>query len=409
MKEALRRIAERNVFHAGMGYFTSRPRWLLFAGLLVLGWTGFPSGVFGQVPPVNDNFVNAIQLIGTNVVATGSNINATKEAGEPDHAGNSGGKSVWWYWQAPAVGYVTISTLGSVSSVYGGPLDTILGVYTGSAVANLSEVASNDDGPIDATSQVNFKTSAGTVYRIAVDGYSYDIPEDADCGSIELSLQFIPGLPSAPSWSLPTLDGSEVSSTNFAGKVVVLNFWATWCGPCVAEIPALIALQQMYAPDGLTVVGLSLDDSTDGINPPYSLLNSFASSYGINYPVVMDRPDAYEVEYLYGGINYIPTTFIIDRQNHIAQSFVGSQNYSTYESAVLPLIYANLTVNLAMVNGSAHLSWPVTQASFLVESTGDLSSGVWTASSATVQSDGVNSYVDIPLGPTTQFFRLHQQ
>jgi len=212
----------------------------------------------------------------------------------------------------------------------------------------------------------------------------------------------------APSWVLPSINGTNINSTNFTGKVIVLNFWATWCAPCIAEMPALIALQQKYAPDGMTVIGMSTDDSTDGTNPPTALVSSFAAGLGLNYPVVMDQPSGV-LQSLYGGIGPIPSTFIIDRRNNIVQSFVGEQDYSTFESAVVPLIYTNLTVKLSTAHRLAHISWPVTQATFVVESTANLASGVWTLENAPVQSNGTNQFMDVPVGPTQQFFRLQFQ
>jgi thiol-disulfide isomerase/thioredoxin len=390
----------------------------MLAGVLILVITHPVLNVFSQTPPPNDQFSNAIQLTGANVLVTGSNAGATKEPGEPDHAGNPGGKSVWWYWQAPQSGYVTISTGGSVSDLYGGPLDTVLGVYVGLSVSNLTEIASNDDGPTDLTSLVSFQVTAGTVYRIAVDGYSYATPADADYGAIVLSLIWSatpaippppPPLTPAPGWSLPGIDGATINSADFTNKVIALNFWATWCPPCVAEIPDLIALQQKYAPDGLVVIGISVDYSPDGVNPPAALVGSFAAGHQMNYPIVMSRPGGAAVETAYGGIPYIPNTFIIDRQNRITQSFVGNQSYATFESSVLPLLYANLAVNMAVSNGQARIYWPITQATFVLESASDLSSGAWSPVTTPVQSDGSGQFVNLPLGGTSRFFRLRNQ
>jgi hypothetical protein len=116
-------------------------------------------------PPVNDNFANRTILIGTSVTASGSNWNATSEPGEPNNAGISGGRSVWWSWTAPDSGTVTISTAGS-------QFDTTLGIYTGSNVSGLSAVASNDDesGSL-LTSRVTLSVVAGVTYHILVDGY----------------------------------------------------------------------------------------------------------------------------------------------------------------------------------------------------------------------------------------------
>ena len=127
----------------------------------------------GTVP--NDAFSNST-AIPSDGTYTGTNVGATKEAGEPNHAGNSGGKSVWWRWTAPASGQCTIDTSGS-------SFDTILGVYTGISVSALTEIASNDDDPSGGTtSKVTFNAVAGTSYMISVDGYS------GESGSITLHL-----------------------------------------------------------------------------------------------------------------------------------------------------------------------------------------------------------------------------
>ena len=95
---------------------------------------------------------------------TGSTVGATKETGEKNHAGNAGGKSVWFNWTAPAAGSVTIDTIGS-------NFNTLLAAYTGSSVSSVSTVASNNDiGGGVTTSRVTFNVTAGTAYRIAVDG-----------------------------------------------------------------------------------------------------------------------------------------------------------------------------------------------------------------------------------------------
>jgi hypothetical protein len=136
--------------------------------------------VNGASPP-NDNFANAI-TIQANQTLNGSNAGATKQAGEPNHAGNSGGRSVWWSYTAPASGQVTVNTAGS-------NFDTLLAVYTGSAVNALTEVASNDDiaAGTNPQSRVSFHATAGQIYRIAVDGYKFQ-GEAPDTGSIHLAL-----------------------------------------------------------------------------------------------------------------------------------------------------------------------------------------------------------------------------
>ncbi len=127
-------------------------------------------------PIANDNFADSATLTGTSANATASNVNAFKEADEPDHAENSGGSSIWWNWTAPESGLVSIDTFGS-------NFDTLLAAYTGSSLQELTEVASNDDGGIfGSQSQILFAVEAGTNYKIAVDGF------DGEAGDVELAL-----------------------------------------------------------------------------------------------------------------------------------------------------------------------------------------------------------------------------
>jgi hypothetical protein len=139
----------------------------------------------------NDSFTTRPSLNGLNLTAQSSNLNATKEAGEPDHAGNAGGKSVWWQWTAARSGPVTVKTTGS-------SFDTLLAVYAGGALSNLVAVASNDDTNAVLSSQAVFNATAGINYNIAVDGY------DGDGGSIHLTLIADP----------PRLCASPIVSTN---------------------------------------------------------------------------------------------------------------------------------------------------------------------------------------------------
>ncbi|MDI1313575.1 TlpA disulfide reductase family protein, partial [Prosthecobacter sp.] len=109
------------------------------------------------------------------------------------------------------------------------------------------------------------------------------------------------GESSAPEWALPGLDGKTVKLSDFRGKVVVLNFWATWCPPCRREIPDLVALHEKYAEQGLVVIGVSLDEGGA------TSVKSFVTKAGVKYPVVMGDQETAQA---YGGITSIPTTFI---------------------------------------------------------------------------------------------------
>ncbi|HEU4596093.1 MAG TPA: NF038122 family metalloprotease [Pyrinomonadaceae bacterium] len=130
----------------------------------------------GPPPPSNDNFVNAVEVVGPAGTVTGTSSNATKETGEPLHAGNRGGHSVWYRWTAPSTGSITFDTVGS-------SFDTTLAAYTGSSVGALTPLASNDDiqDGVVRTSRISFSTTAGTTYHIALDGWN------GDFGSIVLN------------------------------------------------------------------------------------------------------------------------------------------------------------------------------------------------------------------------------
>ncbi len=138
-------------------------------------------------------------------------------------------------------------------------------------------------------------------------------------------------LASAPAWTLKDLDGKPVSLSQFKGKVVILDFWATWCPPCRTEIPGYIALQKKYADDGLVVIGVSVD--TDGTAP----VKKFIKDFGINYMVVMADDS---IQDAYGPILGYPTTFIIDRDGHIRDKKLGRMPAAQYEQKVLAVLRA---------------------------------------------------------------------
>jgi thiol-disulfide isomerase/thioredoxin len=133
----------------------------------------------------------------------------------------------------------------------------------------------------------------------------------------------------APAWELKDVNGKTVKSSDFAGKVVVLDFWATWCPPCKAEIPGFVELQKQYGDKGLVVVGVSLDEQGPEVVTP------FMKQFSMNYPVVMG--DAKIVQ-AFGGIRGIPTTFVIDRSGKIVSRRVGFAPKETFEKEILPLL-----------------------------------------------------------------------
>jgi peroxiredoxin len=133
----------------------------------------------------------------------------------------------------------------------------------------------------------------------------------------------------APSWELQDLDGKTVHSADFAGKVIVLDFWATWCPPCRGEIPGFIALQRKYSAQGFAVVGVSVDEA--GVKT----VKAFAQKEGINYPIVLTDSKVVDA---YGGIDGLPTTFIIDRSGHIVKQHLGFTDQAEIENEIKPLL-----------------------------------------------------------------------
>ena len=105
----------------------------------------------------------------------------------------------------------------------------------------------------------------------------------------------------APAFTLKNLDGKSVKLSDFKGKVLIIDFWATWCPPCKAEIPDFIDLYKTYQKKGLVILGIALDDKEK--------VSKFAKDYNINYPIVIGDQS---ISALYGGITGIPTTFIIE-------------------------------------------------------------------------------------------------
>jgi len=152
-------------------------------------------------------------------------------------------------------------------------------------------------------------------------------PTDADQGgaSAASTSTTIP----APAFSLPDLDGNRVELSQFKGKVLVIDFWATWCPPCREAIPELIAMKKKYGPRGFDIVGISMDENPARVVPP------FIEHYGINYPVVMADT---QVPSDFGGIYGLPTTFIVDRDGNIAQRYIGYVDLKVIERDIEALL-----------------------------------------------------------------------
>ena len=118
----------------------------------------------------------------------------------------------------------------------------------------------------------------------------------------------------APDFNLVSTDGKKINLSDYKGKIVILDFWATWCGPCRMGVPDLVSIQKEFK-DKVAVIGISLDDerTMDDILP-------FMKEYGINYPVVYGTN---QVVVDYGYIQAIPTTFVINAKGYIVDQYVG--------------------------------------------------------------------------------------
>lgn len=134
---------------------------------------------------------------------------------------------------------------------------------------------------------------------------------------------------SAPEFTLPTSDGKTLKLSDYKGKVVILDFWATWCPPCRKGIPDLVDLKKRYGNKGLEIIGISLDQDTKPDVVP------FIKEYKINYPVVYGDAN---IVMQYGGIRSIPTSFVIDKEGKIIASYVGLISSLTYENHVKKLL-----------------------------------------------------------------------
>lgn len=136
----------------------------------------------------------------------------------------------------------------------------------------------------------------------------------------------------APAWKLTDVDGRPVTSGQFKGKVVVLDFWATWCTPCKSEIPGYVRLQKKYGGDGLVIIGVSKDDEGPGRQ---ALVKKYMQSLGINYTIAYSNDG---IEAAFGGIDAIPTTFLIDRDGNLRDKKVGALPSEEYEKRILAVL-----------------------------------------------------------------------
>ena len=132
----------------------------------------------------------------------------------------------------------------------------------------------------------------------------------------------------APDFTLPQLDGQDLRLSSYRGKVVLLDFWASWCEPCRVETPHLIELQQKYGDRGLQIIGVSMDDSPEPAR-------AFDQQVHMNYPVVMGNAATGE---LYGGVLGLPIAFLVNRDGRIYAKHIGATDPAVFEKEINSLL-----------------------------------------------------------------------
>ena len=342
-----------------------------------------------RVPPGNDSFAQRMVLNGPAAALKGSNRDATRETGEPNHAGNRGGASVWWSWTAPSTGVVQIHTEGS-------SFDTILGIYTGTVVSNLVRVASDDDSGAGLASAVTFTANAGNNYQIALDGYSgaegmavltiaYVATNDAFASRTrQMNADF---------WLTVNSAGAtkEIGEPDHGGNVGGKSLWWEWTAPTSGNVQvktegsSFDTLLGIY--EGTSVSGLTLVAANDDADSQLTSTVSFLARAGGKYQIAVDG---------YGGASgtvYLTLTGIRPR-------------------LLPPQRLVDGTFRIWIANSDGSQPSPATATSIRIYASTNAASPVshWSPLSGILQSAGGLMWIDDPMARTlpARFYRLVQ-
>jgi thiol-disulfide isomerase/thioredoxin len=144
----------------------------------------------------------------------------------------------------------------------------------------------------------------------------------------------------APDFSLESIDGKTMHLSDLRGKAVLLNFWATWCGPCKIEMPWFVELQNQYGSQGLQIVGVAMDDASK------EDISKFAKDMGVNYPILIGKESVGDQ---YGGVPALPESFLIGRDGKVVDKIVGLRGKAEIEDAVRKALNTRPASNQASV------------------------------------------------------------
>ena len=153
----------------------------------------------------------------------------------------------------------------------------------------------------------------------------------------------------APDFTLESLDGKTTHLSDFRGKAVLLNFWATWCGPCKIEMPWFVDFQKQYGSQGLQIVGVAMDDASK------EDIGKFAKDLGVNYPILIGKESVGDQ---YGGVPALPETFLIARDGKIVNKIIGLEGKAEIEDAIKEALNTHPAASQASASNNAVTSPP---------------------------------------------------